>query len=277
MSQNKITNFRVDFKLQTDLFDLDKNTFSKKNKYKTKQFFISDFHKFQDNLPYNVEYPKYIINFPFCSIKNLNYLRSINCDYNIFFNRNEFDYSKFMSFYYDFSLNPDAICLPYMVFKSSYKRFFTNGNSRIFCRPESGEKPFAGRVLDKEDMAIELKHMDTDLYPDSLVWIASSKDIDKEYRFWIVDGKVITYSEYKMGMGEFFISSKNDDAVKYVEDILNKDKCFCEMYCLDVALLGNGEFRLVECNSIHCSDFYMCDVKSLLDAIYEFMYFFCCE
>ena len=54
------------------------------------------------------------------------------------------------------------------------------------------------------------------------VIVSPLKQIDREYRFFVVESRIITGSLYKMGGKPFLSSEIPEDVAKYVESIIDK-------------------------------------------------------
>lgn len=147
---------------------------------------------------------------------------------------------------------------------------------RSFIRPVDDSKVFNGGVWQPDDFngwmpkATEIN--------ETLCQVASVKEIWGEYRFFVVGGRVVTGSRYKMG-----------DTVRYSQEI---DQCFWDFaeavagseiallphvinkpkwrpapaFVLDICDTPNG-IKIVEINTINSSGFYAADVPKLIFAL----------
>jgi hypothetical protein len=91
------------------------------------------------------------------------------------------------------------IMLPYGVLKNEKEQVFNRiNNSEIFIRPNSGTKEFTGFVTTEERFEDDVKLAGFYDVEDNLIClISSAKELIREYRFVVVDGKVISGSEYR--------------------------------------------------------------------------------
>jgi len=100
---------------------------------------------------------------------------------------------------------------------------------------------------------------------DTKVMLSPVKKILSEFRFFVVDGKVVTSSQYKMG-GKYYTNSCVDpyltDYAQAMVDIWQPARAF-------VIDIFNSELgpKIGEINNINCSGFYDCDVSKLVEAI----------
>lgn len=144
--------------------------------------------------------------------------------------------------------------------------------NEFFIRPVKDDKLFGGfktdwfnfsEWLSQKTHLVEQGGLKFDL--NEFVVISSVKQLYSEYRFFIVDGKISTYSRYKLG-GKLSLSSVVDP---YIIDFVNETiSVYCPeiAFVIDVALTGEG-LKVIECNSINGSGLYECDPFKLVNSI----------
>lgn len=141
----------------------------------------------------------------------------------------------------------------------------------FFARPTKDTKAFSGQLFTKDAWnewiqgAIKNEAL-IRLTEETRVLLAPLKDTQQEVRCWVVDGKVVTLSRYKLGSR--VISQNYDDEVLFKDfaqkmvDIYQPARAFV----LDVCL-SNDELKIVEVNCINCSGFYDGDMNKLIQAL----------
>lgn len=144
----------------------------------------------------------------------------------------------------------------------------------FFIKPNEDTKAFTAEVLSR-DAFLEFKHKIqaigdefSTVTVDTRVVIAKPKGIDSEFRFFVVDGKVVTYSRYKMGSTVFYQSWVDEYIVEFAQrmvDTYQPDRAFV----IDIAIVDDDELKVVEVNSINSSGLYDIDVQKLVFAIEE--------
>lgn len=138
-----------------------------------------------------------------------------------------------------------------------------------FIRPCKDSKSFTGKLFSEKqwkEMADFYGIEKTELYnAKTLVQIASPKEIQKEIRFWIVGGKVITGSQYKLGDQLLYDEKYEVEAESFVNKMIGIFKP-AEAFVMDVCL-HDDNWKIVEINCINASGFYKADVCKLLIAI----------
>lgn len=155
----------------------------------------------------------------------------------------------------------------------------------FFIRPNADSKAFTGYVTDwpafvewRDKVLALTPEDDPTVTGETLVVIASVKPISREWRTWIVDGKVVTASQYKLGsrkvesadvdarvinfasgMAEIWRTARGPGSKGYGDDL-------APAYCLDV-FESEGELYIGEVNNLNSAGFYAADMQKLVDAI----------
>ena len=188
-----------------------------------------------------------------------------------FFNNEAFKVSNYLSNAgdgIDLFLNKDLFFITYGMLRQNPLRYFDMiGDDKVFIRPDSGNKVFTGTVLTKNNIKEELFHLDKfpSVVNNTILLVSSVKNIKREYRAVIVGNDVVAASLY-LEDDEFKMSSDIPDDVyeiagKYAS--LPIDNKVDDYVVCDVAELSNGDFKIIELNSVSTSDLYMCDPHSL--------------
>lgn len=135
-------------------------------------------------------------------------------------------------------------------------------NYLFFARPCRDTKLFSGQVFTQESW----KEMVEPLKTNEKVLVAPIKETQQEVRCWVIDGKVVTASRYKLGRR---VSYQNYDDESFFTDFAQKmvDKYqIAKAFVLDVCL-SNDELKIVEANCINCAGFYHANMHKLIEAI----------
>ncbi len=181
-----------------------------------------------------------------------------------------YDNKKFDQEYYkDLGLpllNDESIYIP---IKDNLNTKFTEDK---FIKPSQDLKAFTGGIL-KAGCTIEefIKNRDRQpFFIEENAIIAPVKNIVNEYRFFIVNQKVSSYSSY-------VINGKPQETMYIHEHIIEKAEEYCKLYqphdifTMDLALLDNGEVKIVEYNCFNISGVYLCDMVKTFTEIKEYM------
>lgn len=144
---------------------------------------------------------------------------------------------------------------------------------RKFIRPTKDSKAFTGKVYSKEgwiQFVNDFKpQSDSILTLDTVIQVSSIKQIYKEIRFWVVNGKVITGSQYAIGGEVLYNKYFEPEAQEYAQSMVDIYQP-ADAFVIDVCLTENG-WKVVEINCINCAGFYLCNMQKM---IMELEYFF---
>ena len=154
----------------------------------------------------------------------------------------------------------------------------------FFGRPCGDNKLFSGGVFMNyswEDMVEEMlaKKLTidetpeefktrTDRYRDYNVMLSPLKDIKWEVRCWIIGGKVITMSQYKIGTRVIYENKDHEEWLKEIVQSYVDIYQPAEAFVMDVCQVGE-DIKIVELNCINCSGFYNVNMQKLLNSIEE--------
>lgn len=172
----------------------------------------------------------------------------------------------------------------YRVYAERYGREMLNADSRIirfsesfeppspifFARPCGDTKAFTGQCFMKSSWDEFVKfHLENGKRPtlneDTAVQVAPRRDIHREFRTWVVKGKVVTASQYKRGTAVVHEHCSEPEVLEYAQRMADV-YCPAEAFVLDVCMTEDG-MRIVEVNCINCAGFYCADLQKLLAAV----------
>ena len=153
-----------------------------------------------------------------------------------------------------------------------------NSDLGIFIRPCNDGKLFSGEIttwknlkqwIDKiEQMRIVFSLGKSEAIPnDTKILIAPLQKIYKEYRFFVVDKKVITGSLYKEGTRVIARKCIDTDVINFAQKMVNIWQPI-EAFVIDIARTPGG-LKVVEINCLNASGFYACDMSLVIMALEE--------
>jgi hypothetical protein len=96
----------------------------------------------------------------------------------------------------------------------------------------------------------------------------SLKEIYAEFRFYVVDGKVITGSMYKHSNKVYYVNVtefSDPELWKIAQERVDQ-WCPNRAFALDIAMTEN-EYEVIEINAINSAGFYACDMGKFINAI----------
>jgi hypothetical protein len=159
-----------------------------------------------------------------------------------------------------------------------YQSEFFN-DEPVFVRPIEDSKDFAGRVFDRpalKEMWYNLKALGGDADPagltmETMVLLCKPQKIASEYRTWVVDGKVVTISQYKQGNRVVYYNDEQSCIRQYAQERVDSTNqmwdCLPAAYVLDVAVMQDGSRKIVELNTLNAAGFYAANVPKLVMAL----------
>lgn len=191
------------------------------------------------------------------------------------------------------SLTPGVFKIRPFVKETPWHPFLLNGADALFCtlgalpehlsaperawfmRPIEDSKEVAGSVKTEAELlalAAQVAQVDPDDIPkgslrsDTELMLTPPRPIQKEWRFWVVAEKVVTYSLYKEGSRVVYREEVDADALAFAQTLVAANPGYAEAYVLDICRTGEGLFML-ETNCINAAGFYAADLSKLVAAI----------
>lgn len=171
------------------------------------------------------------------------------------------------------------------VYKEHYKDNLLNYDSHIikfaedfnwksgevkFIRPTQDTKTFTGKVFHEVEWKDFVYYNQNNghttlLNNDTPIQVSTVKQIQKEIRFWVVGGKVITGSQYRIGNQTLYDEYYEESALTFAQSMVDKFQ-LAEAFVIDVCLV-NDEWKVVECGCINCAGFYKSDLQKMIMAL----------
>lgn len=143
----------------------------------------------------------------------------------------------------------------------------------FFARPVDDSKSFAGTTftrpewIDWKSRVMDIQNSGASIRADDLVMLAPLQKIFAEYRLFVINGKIVTGSRYKLGSRVFYTTDLPPDMLDYARSRL-AEYCPRRALCLDIAHIDDDDpFRVIETNSISSAGFYACDMNVFVNAI----------
>jgi hypothetical protein len=213
------------------------------------------------------------------NIEDLNTEFSTEDNYSKFFNKLKsglfYDYDAFDQAVYQKLdlplLNKGAIVI------SAEKAKYMTFSEPKFVKPSSDGKAFVGKILFPEETVEQLilGQMHNPKIWDETILIAPEKKVLKEWRFFVINGEVVTGSQYhennELKVREF--SYSNTDDVNALSCAKEYAKLYqpAEIFTLDICLEGNNTWSIVEYNCFNCSGLYKNNLDILKESVEGFV------
>ena len=141
----------------------------------------------------------------------------------------------------------------------------------FFVKPNEDTKAFTAEVMTRDafflfkNKILQMGDEYSTVTKDTRVVVASPKKISAEYRFFVIDGKVITQSLYRRGDTVYYSPDVDGYIIEFAQtmvDTYQPDRAFV----LDVAVIPEG-LKVIEVNSINSSGLYSIDIQKMIIAI----------
>ena len=170
----------------------------------------------------------------------------------------------------------------FMIYKEYYKEELLNYDSNIctisdklewlpnevkFIRPTKDTKSFSGAIFTQVEWEDSVEHnlhnYNSEIYnKDTIIQVSSPKNIYQEIRCWVVNGKVISASTYKLGDTVTYKRIVDNEPIAYAQSMVDKFQ-LNEAFVIDICLTETG-WKIVECGCINCAGFYDVDIQKML-------------
>jgi hypothetical protein len=169
-------------------------------------------------------------------------------------------------------LNQDAVVVMfYDVMQFLHSDF---NDEPVFIRPIADSKAFAGGIMDHAELSEFWQNMHNLLGNEdpsgmtfaTRVMMSKPKTILREYRNWVVDGKVVTSSLYKNGNRVLYSDLVDQRIIDYAQARADEWQPL-RAFVLDVALLPENQLKIVEINTLNSSGLYAANTNKLVEAI----------
>lgn len=166
-------------------------------------------------------------------------------------------------------LNSDALIMP---LKEAGAYLKENPEKEYFIKPDNDLKDFAGALVMSSQFSEWVDRISAGGYlfnEDISVVVARPKDIIAEWRYFIVNGKIVTGSLYKVYE---YIKKRRVD----VEQTLKEAQIYANQWLpskcvvMDLALTTDG-LRVIEFNNINSSGFYDHDVGAFATELTKYV------
>jgi len=177
----------------------------------------------------------------------------------VFFNPEAFSPEQYLKNWGDKMLNADArMCVLKDVDSLPYV-----ANDQIFVRPNDDLKFFTGGVMSFEQL-VSMKHnatnsTDEPINLNTVVVVSSPKEITAEWRLFMIGDNLVTGSQYLPKT-----SSHIPAEVITFASHSAKEWSPAEVFVMDIALLSNGQLKIIECNCFNGSGFYDSDLTRIV-------------
>lgn len=188
----------------------------------------------------------------------------------LFYNHETFSMENYIEQWGEYMLNSDAK----VITVNEFLNMDGNNDDDIFIRPDADSKIFDGQVSKFKDAKPYIRrHLDyeTEMTLQTKIVVGPAYNIFKEWRNYVVDGKVVTSSLYRQN---FKLKKSGDDIpqsmLDFVEARVSEYKPH-DNFAIDIASTHDGTYYIIECGCLNSVGFYHCDIPKLVKSITEYM------
>lgn len=141
----------------------------------------------------------------------------------------------------------------------------------IYIRPDRGDKPFTGQLLDLQDFERFWKNnVVCNAADDDLVIVSTPKTVNGEWRFVCSDKQeIIACSTYQYQGQRTLIPTAPIGATELVKEILKVGYYPDPVFTIDVCEDADGKFWLLEYNSFSSAGLYACNKSLIVKGVSE--------
>lgn len=206
------------------------------------------------------DWSAYDLVIPYGSVQLANRFMDTPLGFHIKHQENGFSTDHWMSIYGELALNHAGHT---MLAKDVLAHIEQHGS--VHVRPNSVSKAFIAALFDKQ---FWVKHSaERNVDDDLLVFVSPPKVLEREYRCWVIDGKVIEISQY-------LVHGKLDKALCEDPEVHMAAQAMAEVYqpanafVMDLVKTPEG-YKLIEFNGFHGAGWYSGRVDKIMDAYIE--------
>jgi hypothetical protein len=188
----------------------------------------------------------------------------------VIYNVNNYKCSHYYNYFGKYHLADSYAMVPYgdlfRIHEELYEKFGC-GADTIFVRPDRGNKPFTGQLMEKKYFEKDYDYIGfADLKPHDLVVVGEPRNITDEWRFIVADRKVVAGSQYRK-YGQRFIGEYSSNAYAVAKSIAKVEWQPDRAYSLDICRTWAGHYSLLEIGTVSCSGYYGCEIEPIVKAI----------
>ena len=170
------------------------------------------------------------------------------------FLNDNFHFSKWKENYKENLLNFDSVIGKLGEIEHKWDNFF--------IRPCEDTKTFTGRTFEWNEF-VEWRIKKS---PNIISSMSSIKNIFREYRFFVVDNELVTWSQYKLGNTvTWHLSDIDPYIIEFAQEMVNIWQP-ARAFVIDIALTDIG-LKIIELNNINSAGFYAIDIQKLVFAL----------
>lgn len=180
----------------------------------------------------------------------------------------------FCSYYYprlaQFLLNDKYFMLPFGDLARQKDFLFSclGKNGLLFVRPDSPLKLFTGQTISLHEFDKDYEFLGFNEFPsETIVVVSVAQNLVAEWRFIIADGIIVAGSQYKDDGKLISLPANDSGAFAFANQIVSTGYEPDPVWVLDVGLVADGSYRVVEIGGFSFAGLYACDKDAVVQAV----------
>lgn len=181
--------------------------------------------------------------------------------------------SKYYPVFQQYLFNDKYVLVPLAALKAH--KFFFYGifgkDTMIYIRPDRGDKPFTGQLVDLQDFDRLWKNDIVSTATDSdLVLVSTPKNIVGEWRFIVTDQKeIVAVSTYLYQGNRTHVPSAPEEAFKLVRTLLEVGYYPDPVFTIDICEDSDHNYWMLEINSFTSAGTYAAKKEPIIRRVSE--------
>jgi hypothetical protein len=188
----------------------------------------------------------------------------------VYYNIPKYECVNYYAYLGEFLFNENYVMLPFGELKRRKEFLYEYlGKERsIFVRPSRGDKTFTGKLIYKEffDKDVDVLGF-KQILPEELIIVAEPRNIAFEWRFIVVDEKVVAGSQYKKNDRIAIEAEFPQGAFDFASKIASIYKTEEAAWVVDVCQTIMGEYKVMEVGCFSCAGLYKSDRHKIVKTV----------
>jgi hypothetical protein len=141
-------------------------------------------------------------------------------------------------------------------------------NDLLFVRPDSPLKLFTGQTISLDDFNKDYEFIGFNGFPpETIIVVSVARKLVAEWRFIVADGKIVAGSQYKDDGKLISIPASDAGAFAFAHQIVSTGYKPDPVWVLDVGLINDRSYRVVETGGFSFAGLYACDKDAVVQAV----------